>query len=119
MKNTKTSEKIVNLNNIQSATSDVCNNKLSLWAASQKYGFAKSTLHDKLKEKRPEGICTKGLDPVLSWEEEEKICQWSLKLPNCGFPVQMICKILKEKIHSIMGDLDDFGLIIFSSEIHP
>ncbi|XP_055373588.1 uncharacterized protein LOC129606961 isoform X2 [Condylostylus longicornis] len=76
-------------NKTGAALEDIRNNKISIRAAAEKYGIPRSTLHDKLKGKTPEGPTTRGPDPVLTKDEELQIAEWCGKLSKCGFPLQV------------------------------
>lgn len=80
----------MNSENISKAVEDIRSNQISLRKAAAKYGICRSTLHDRLKNKRliGEKETKMGPDPYLTAEEEEQIAKWCADLCKCGFPLK-------------------------------
>lgn len=70
---------------LKQALSDI-RNGLSLNEAHRVYGIPKSTLHNKIKNKVPEGR-KMGSATYLSQEEENRVREWILNNAKVGFPL--------------------------------
>ena len=68
---------------LQRATIEVPEGKLSVRGASMKYGIPRSTIHDhaSLKMKK---VSHPGPSPVLTSEEERELVQWVIKVAEIG-----------------------------------
>lgn len=73
---------------LEEALDQLRKKNLSVRAAATKYGIPRSTLHDKLSGKRPEGLEKRGPEGFLSKNEEKKLVEWCESLAKCGFPLK-------------------------------
>ncbi len=81
---------------LEKATEEVQEGKLSVRGAAGKYGIPRSTIHDHASLK-VKGVSRPGPKPVLSKQEEGELVQWIKKMSEIGYGQcrQQVCTMVK------------------------
>ncbi|XP_074035868.1 uncharacterized protein [Leptinotarsa decemlineata] len=76
---------------LKQALYEIREHKMKIRQASREFGVPKTTIQDYLMKKIPKisrKIRKTGPEPLLTIEGEEKICNWTINLAKCGFPIK-------------------------------